>query len=250
MRVAVVHAARRPRIMVTMIPQHRPASAAPSAESAEPAEPAESIVSAASTCSAAPGVVPGKYARVERERRFLFAAPPGAGHGPVHRITDRYLLGTRMRLRRVEPLSARAAAPGAGNDRPGLSAPQLKLTQKIPADSPGPVQGLLTNTYLSAAEYEVFAVLPARVLRKSRHSVPPLGIDVFEPPLHGLVLAEAEFADDAEMHAFEVPRGAVAEVTCDPRFTGGSLAAAGRGELLAWLAEYGVTPETAGNGNS
>jgi CYTH domain-containing protein len=118
----------------------------------------------------------------------------------------------------------------------------LKLTQKIPADRPGPVQGLITNTYLSAAEYDVFATLPAEVLRKTRYSLPPFGIDVFDPPLHGLVLAEAEFTSDETMNAFGVPPFAVAEVTGDPRFTGGRLVAAGRGELLEWLAEYGITP--------
>lgn len=133
-----------------------------------------------------------------------------------------------MRLRRV--------------DRQG-GAPELKLTQKIPADRPaGGVQGLITTVYLSPAEYEVFAALPARVLRKSRWSLPPLGVDVFEPPLHGLVLAEAEFGSDEEAAAFEVPSAAVAEVSDDPRFTGGRLSAVDRPELLRWLAGFGVRP--------
>jgi CYTH domain-containing protein len=174
------------------------------------------------------GMVPtgsGKYARVERERRFLLtAAPPGPPTG-VRRITDRYLAGTRLRLRSVERSGA---------------APELKLTQKIPADRPGPVQGLITTTYLSPAEYEVLAVLPAALLRKTRYSLPPLGVDVFEPPLHGLVLAEAEFGSDASAQAFPVPPLAVAEVTDDPRFTGGRLAVTARGDLLRRLAEYGI----------
>jgi hypothetical protein len=32
----------------------------------------------------------------------------------------------------------------------------------------------------------------------------------------------------------------IAEVTGDPRFSGGSLAGASRDQLLAWLAEYGL----------
>jgi CYTH domain-containing protein len=47
--------------------------------------------------------------------------------------------------------------------------------------------------------------------------------DVFDPPLHGLVLAEAEFATDEDMCTFEPPENIVAEVTDDPRFTGGRL---------------------------
>lgn len=171
---------------------------------------------------------PGKYARVERERRFLLAAAPEHLPGPARRITDRYLTGTRLRLRSAE----REGAPA-----------ELKLTQKIPADRPaGGVQGLITTAYLSPAEYEVFAVLPARVLRKSRYSLPPLGVDVFEGPLRGLVLAEAEFGSDEEAAAFAVPAAAVAEVTYDARFSGGRLSAVDRPELLEWLAGFGIRP--------
>lgn len=167
----------------------------------------------------------GKYARVERERRFLLAGPPAELPAAALHITDRYLVGTRMRLRRVERLDAE---------------PVFKLTQKIPAGRTGAVQGLITNTYLSPAEYEVFAGLPARVLSKMRYSLPPLGVDVFGPPLHGLVLAEAEFESDTAARAFAVPSFAVAEVTDDPRFTGGSLVAATRADLLERLAGYGI----------
>lgn len=119
---------------------------------------------------------------------------------------------------------------------------EYKLTQKVPAGRPGPVQGLITNIYLSRAEYELFAALPAAVLSKTRLSVPPLGIDVFDPPLHGLVLAEAEFGSDDEARAFEPPADCLAEVTADARFTGGRLVRADRHEVLAWLAEHGIVP--------
>ncbi|MFF1449672.1 hypothetical protein ACFVYF_16210 [Streptomyces sp. NPDC058274] len=144
-------------------------------------------------------------------------------------ITDRYLVGTRLRLRRAE----RADVGGC----------ELKLTQKIPADRPGAVQGLITNTYLSPAEYDLLASLSAAVLSKSRFSVPPLGVDVFDGPLQGLVLAEAEFTSDEEALAFVPPAECVAEVTDDARFTGGRLVGASREDLVAWLAEYGIQPE-------
>ncbi|MDX6346012.1 MAG: hypothetical protein QOF84_802 [Streptomyces sp.] len=48
----------------------------------------------------------------------------------------------------------------------------------------------------------------------------------------------AEFAADAEMLAFTPGIEVVAEVTADPRFTGGRLARTSREELLAWLAEF------------
>jgi CYTH domain-containing protein len=169
----------------------------------------------------------GKYARIERERRFLLAAPPPTSVIKAsRRITDRYLPGTRLRLRRIE--------------QPDLGTCEYKFTQKVPADRPGHLRGLITNTYLSAAEYRLLATLPADVLTKSRLSVPPLGIDVFDPPLDGLVIAEAEFATDAAALAFPLPAFAVAEVTDDPRFTGGNLARTDRRELLSWLSEYGI----------
>jgi CYTH domain-containing protein len=168
----------------------------------------------------------GKYARVERERRFLLAEPPAPSAVTATRtITDRYLVGTRLRLRRSE-------SPDSGNE--------LKLTQKVPAGRPGYVQGLITNTYLSVAEYDLLASLPAEMLSKTRLSVPPLGIDIFDPPLHGLVLAEAEFITDDAAQSFLLPRAAIAEVTDDARFTGSSLARTHRHDLLARLAEYGI----------
>ncbi|WP_308298810.1 hypothetical protein [Streptomyces sp. GESEQ-35] len=144
-------------------------------------------------------------------------------------ITDRYLVGTRLRLRR-------AARPDGGGC-------ELKLTQKVPADRPGAVQGLTTNTYLSPAEYDLLALLPAAVLSKTRFSVPPLGVDVFGGPLQGLVLAEAEFTSDEEALAFVPPEECMAEVTDDARFTGGRLVGTSRQELMTWLAEYGIRPD-------
>jgi CYTH domain-containing protein len=171
----------------------------------------------------------GKYARIERERRFLLAGPPPASAvTATRRITDRYLPGTRLRLRRV--------------DYPGDQACEFKFTQKLPAARPGHVQGLITSTYLSAAEYDLLASLPAGVLAKTRLSIPPLAIDVFDPPLHGLVLADAEFGTDEAAAAFIPPPLVIAEVTEDARFTGGSLVRARRDDLLAWLAEYGIEP--------
>jgi hypothetical protein len=79
-------------------------------------------------------VVPGHEdacAPVEGERRFLMAGPPPGGAGAAARradIVDRYLTGTRLRLRRVSS--------------PGSAEPELKLTQKVPATRP-PRHGLV-----------------------------------------------------------------------------------------------------------
>lgn len=169
----------------------------------------------------------GKYARIERERRFLLASlPPASAVTTRRRITDRYLPGTRLRLRRVDYSNGAEC--------------EFKFTQKVPADRPGHVQGLITNTYLSATEYELLASIPAEVLSKTRFSLPPLSIDVFDPPLHGLVMADVEFTTDEAARSFPLPPVAIAEVTDDFRFTGGNLARTRRHDLLAWLAEYGI----------
>lgn len=168
-----------------------------------------------------------KYALAERERRFLLAGLPD--DQPIVRtaqITDRYLVGTRLRLR----LSVETAG--------GSTTTVYKLTQKVPAADGGP--GLITTFYLSQAEYDALATLPMRQLQKTRYSMPPFGVDVFAPPLHGLTMAEAEFASEADLHAFVIPPFAIAEVTHDARFTGGSLVTMGRDELLQLLASFGL----------
>jgi hypothetical protein len=56
---------------------------------------------------------PSKYARVEIERRFLLeGVPEGEDVLVVHEIDDRYLDGTRLRLRRR---SARGQASTASS---------------------------------------------------------------------------------------------------------------------------------------
>ena len=167
-----------------------------------------------------------KYARVERERRFLLAAAPAGTPTRRFLIEDHYLRGTRLRLRRMTDLNA----PGARVF--------YKLTQKIPTAAGTP--GLITNLYLSAAEYAALVGVPGDVIRKVRSSFPPLGVDVFEGSLSGLVLAEAEFETAAEEARFRPPAGVIAEVTADSRFTGGSLAKLGINETAQLLTVFGI----------
>jgi hypothetical protein len=174
----------------------------------------------------APAGKAGKYALLERERRFLLAGPP-VGR-PTRRvlIEDRYLRGTRLRLRRMTDLDDRGGAV------------THKLTQKVPTAAGTP--GLVTTFYLSSMEYEALLGIRADTLRKVRASFPPLGVDTFEGPLRGLVLAEAEFGDDAEEASFSPPTDAVAEVTADLRFTGGNLVRLSANETADLLAEFRI----------
>jgi CYTH domain-containing protein len=168
-----------------------------------------------------------RYARIERERRFLVTGPPSATDSVrVRHINDLYLEGTRLRLRE----QTESGLPTV-----------FKLGQKISARGESGRQGFITNIYLGEHEFRVLAHLPGRSLTKTRYSLPPFGIDVFEGALAGLVLAEAEFDSAEAADALRVPSFVVAEVTSDDRFTGGNLVRASCAELQDWLSEYGVT---------
>ena len=169
---------------------------------------------------------PHKYARIERERRFLLDRFPTVDVVRIRHITDRYIDGSRLRLREQ-----------SDDGGPAI----YKLTQKVPARVNGAQRGLITNLYLSADEFHLLAQLPGKVLSKVRYSVPPFGIDVFEGPLQGLRLAEAEFNSDAESDALVVAEFILHEVTDDERFTGGQLVCASRRSVESWLAEYGMS---------
>jgi CYTH domain-containing protein len=170
--------------------------------------------------------MPSKYARVEIERRFLLAGVPReADVLAMNEIDDRYLDGTRVRLRRMAQVGG---------------ATQLKLTQKVPDPCGGARQGTLTTLYLSEAEHAAFARLPAAALRKSRLSIAPYGVDVFHGELEGLYLAEAEFSSLEDAAALVPAAFCRAEVTADRRFTGGELARASGEQVRAWAREYGL----------
>lgn len=177
-----------------------------------------------------------KYALVERERRFVLRTLPGIRSVRTVEIVDRYLAGSRIRLRTATTVDGE----GAGSVR-------YKLTQKIPAPDGGP--GLITTFYLEPSEHRLFDQLPGALLSKTRLSIPPFGVDVFGGALAGLLLAEAEFATDEEMAAFHPPAWIGPEVTNDPLFSGGRLAEMALHHVQEALARYGIElrkPPTAG----
>lgn len=167
-----------------------------------------------------------KYSRIERERRFLIDRfPVDANVVRIRHITDRYIDGTTLRLRQQ-------------SDDNGP--PMFKLTQKLQSPGSGAQQGFITNMYLTREEFRILAQLPAEQLSKTRYSVTPFGIDVFEDRLTGLVLAEAEFESVSDADALTLPSFVAHEVSADVRFTGGRLVHASRQEIQAWLLEYGI----------
>ncbi|MBA3716750.1 MAG: hypothetical protein H0W87_00795 [Actinobacteria bacterium] len=153
----------------------------------------------------------GKYARFELERKFLLERVPDELEDDA-KLHDRYITGTRLRLRLAEHPDGRL---------------EYKLNQKESPSPPDYCVMTITSLYLTPHEYEALSVLPARELRKRRHRFGRYSIDVFEGPLSGLMLAEAEFASEEEMRAHPLPDFAVRDVSDDVRYTGGWLAANG-----------------------
>ena len=161
-------------------------------------------------------IVPeSKYARLERERRYLLQdLPEGLTRASPHvQITDNYITGTRLRLRKVrEPRTNKWTA---------------KLTQKFAPDPRDFSRTIITNIYLNAMEVETLGISDANEIRKNRYPFEFEGrkwsADMFLGDLFGLVLAEVSFETDEELDSFPKPPFAVADVTNLELFTGGRL---------------------------
>jgi CYTH domain-containing protein len=155
---------------------------------------------------------PPKYSLPEIERRWLIDADqlPELDALPSSRITDKYLEGSRLRLRKVE----------TGSDT------IYKLCKKyeVPA---GSIQAI-TNIYLTAAEYELLNRLPGWERTKTRfHPTEGGAIDVYASSAGHLLLFSAEFDSVEERNYYAPPEYAGAEVTDDEAYSGFALALAG-----------------------
>lgn len=154
-----------------------------------------------------------KYARVERERRFLVSKlPPELEGAPFKRLRDCFVRGTHLRLRQVESPEGEVVV--------------VKLGQKIvdPEAPLDPRRRQMTTIYLPAGEA---AALPLDGLRavKRRYHLSEQGwtfcVDVWEAPsaVAGLILAEVECPSDAELDAVALPAWAEREVTEDSSYS-------------------------------
>ena len=156
-----------------------------------------------------------KYARIERERRYLLQdLPAGLNRADHHlQITDNYLTGTRLRIRKVRD--------------PRANKWVVKFTQKFAPDPKDLSRTLITNTYLNAQEAETLAVFEANEIRKNRYPFEfaerKFSVDMFLGDLFGLVLAEVSFETDEELDSFPRPPFALADVTQNEVFSGGRL---------------------------
>jgi len=147
-----------------------------------------------------------KYGRIERDRRWLLPGVPDVTFDRVVDIVDRYIVGTRLRLRTM--------TEGDQVDH--------KLARKLAPHAPGAL--VMGNLYLDPAEHALMATLPAHEVRKQRRFLGRWGVDVFGGVHEGLVLAEIEEDDAAVLAALVPPFPVVRDVTDDPAYSGGALA--------------------------
>lgn len=164
-----------------------------------------------------------KYARIERERRFVLdRLPPSVDPGEFERLDDLFVHGTHLRLRRVTSASGQWLA--------------TKLGQKIVvADVPGDARlREMTTIYLPDDEgARLASSLDGLRATKRRYKVPEQGftfcIDVWEAPAAaaGIVVAEVEAESLEALEAIAAPSWATREVTDDVAFSAITLAARG-----------------------
>ena len=158
------------------------------------------------------GVASLKYAKVERERRWLLAGVPDLpADARTTRIVDRYLIGTRLRLREVTEADGTVVRKLGHKVRLGDDAAEVAHT----------------SLYLDDAEWDLLVPLPADVLSKSRTLVPHDGWTVAVDVLRGgLVLAEIDIGD-GPVRDLPASYDVVREVTGEEEYTGAALARPG-----------------------
>ena len=174
-----------------------------------------------------------KYTRVEFERRFL-VSPDSDWQGHIQPysklLQDRYISGTRLRLREMIDLDSGRKL--------------IKPTKKEASETP--YFRRISRILLASDEFKVFAELDAFEIKKTRYYCTSFGsvfsIDVFTGELEGLILAEAEAESLDELMLIEPPPFVRCEVTENAFFDGGNLCRVSCEELSLTLQKV-LTPQ-------
>jgi adenylate cyclase len=158
---------------------------------------------------------------VEIERKFLVeTSPPDLDGHPSSTLEQGYLAihsdGTEARIRRSDGAAVLTVKSGGG---------LVRVEEELAIDD--------------AVFERLWPLTEGRRLEKVRHLVPtdPPGhvieLDVYGGALAGLVVAEIEFASEADAEAFVPPAWLGRDVTGDARFKNQRLAVDGRPEPAA-----------------
>lgn len=166
--------------------------------------------------------------RIEHERRFLVTAPlAGQALDESCHIDDRYIIGTRLRLRSVTPENG--------------GVPIFKFCKSYGAIAVGAEP--IVNIYLMTGQHAVLAMLPAQQVDTRRyhvmHNDQRVALDIFKGALAGLLTAEVEALDAAALYTITAPGWVDAEITDDPVFHGGHLATVNSEMLCERLKQRG-----------
>lgn len=159
------------------------------------------------------------YWRLELERRFVLPRLPDVVDAQAFtRLRDVFVAGANLRLRWVETPGGEVVVVKLGQKRADLEAPSDARRRR------------LTTIYMTAAEAEVFRRLPGRRSCKRRYQVVEAGrtwaVDVWEEPAarRGLVMAEVECGNVAELADVRMPQWCEREVTEDEGYSAFALA--------------------------
>lgn len=158
----------------------------------------------------------GRYSQLEREQRWQLRTVP-ANATNKRLIIDHYIVDTTLRLRMVEEPEGAV----------------YKVSQKVRVTGDDPERVKITNTYLTANEFDLLSILPSTIISKNRWTVSSGGleyaVDEFNARHEGLVLAERELGDDEDR--LVVPEFAAIEVTNNNEYSGGWLSNASDADI-------------------
>jgi|HubBroStandDraft_6_1064221.scaffolds.fasta_scaffold166644_2 CYTH domain-containing protein len=150
-----------------------------------------------------------KYSIEEIERRWLVDLARIGDYQafPRRTIQDRYLSGTGLRLRKIQPSDGE---------------PVYKLGKKYGkgASFAEPI----TNIYLSPQEYAALVGLDGRSVRKVRYAFAGGSLDMYSNPNDGLAIFELEFPSLAAADSYVPPPFVREEITDNPHYSGAALA--------------------------
>lgn len=153
-----------------------------------------------------------KYARVERERKFLLSERPDLIKWNKKFIQDKYITNTNLRLRKVTEENEVV----------------YKLGKKENLDSSVQINQKITTIYLTESEYLVFNKLEGYLLSKTRYyksiNEEVIAIDEIKLISEIIYLAEVEFNTEEEMLRYQLPFLYIKEITEDIKYTGVELA--------------------------
>lgn len=126
------------------------------------------------------------------------------------------------------------------------NAEKYEVTRKIPVEDGDHSKQIETTIVISEAEFESLASVRARKVEKTRYYYPYEGrmaeVDVFEGDLRGLVVADFEFADDAEKDSFTMPDFCLADITQEEFIAGGVLAGKTYADMATTLERFQYQP--------